>query len=57
MGTRRASAFESDDIDLTGFGPKTGHEKGAPLEAIRAIAEQPDDDYPAPTDDWEKIRK
>ena len=40
MSTRRASAFESDDIDLSGFAPKTSHDKGAPLDAIKAIAQQ-----------------
>lgn len=51
MGTRRASAFESDDIDLSDFGPKTSHDKGAPLEAIKAIAQQSkfqERDGPAP---------
>lgn len=52
MGTRRASAFESDDIDLTGFAPKTQSEKGAPAEAIKAIAQQSrfqERDGPLPT--------
>lgn len=52
MGTRRASAFESDDIDLSGFGPKTQSEKGASAEAIKAVAQQSrfqERDGPLPT--------
>jgi hypothetical protein len=36
----RASIFESDELDVSGFAPKSGADRSAPAaEAVRAVAE------------------
>ncbi len=40
MATPRASIFETDDLDVSGFAPRTGPDTSAPLaEQVRAVAE------------------
>lgn len=40
MSTPRASIFDSDDLDVSGFAPRTGPDASAPLaEQVRAVAE------------------
>jgi len=40
MSTARASIFDADDLDISGFAPKPGPDTTAPaLEQVRAITE------------------
>ena len=40
MANPRASIFETDDLDVSGFAPRTGPDASAPLaEQVRAVAE------------------
>ncbi len=38
-GNKRASIFDGDDIDVSGFGPKATPEPELPAELVRGIAE------------------
>jgi len=40
MSSPRASIFDSDDLDISGFAPRPGPDASAPLpEQVRAVAE------------------
>jgi hypothetical protein len=40
MANTRASIFSDDDLDLSGFAPKTGRDASAPMpEQVKAVAE------------------
>lgn len=40
MSTPRASIFDGDELDITGFAPKNGPDRSAPAPAdVRAVAE------------------
>ena len=40
MANPRASIFETEDLDVSGFAPRTGPDASAPLaEQVRAVAE------------------
>jgi len=39
MGSERASVFEEEDLDISGFAPKAAEPPAPPLEKIRAVSE------------------
>ena len=39
MASSRASIFDDDELDVSGFAPKAAPEPKAPVEQVRAIAE------------------
>ena len=40
MGSERASVFEEEDLDISGFAPKADEPPAPPLEKIRAVSEE-----------------